>query len=103
MAHVFIIAIIFKILAALLLSFWVLPIMFEESKVGNGLGWLRRVMLLMGVTILAVDLFNIVLLLIKLYNESNVVVGFMSFTNSVSVLLLSVLLYLIYNKRYYKK
>lgn len=91
-----------RFIASVIIAFMVMPKVWEETKVGDGLGRLRRLIFL-GITIFLGS--NIFVMgtnfgrVIDLLPEDPTI-GFLALTNSVQVLILSIILHLIYSYDY---
>ncbi len=96
------ISVFIRFIASMILVFFVLPKVWEETKVGNGLGRLRRIIFLGFIVFLGVNIFVMganFSRAIHLVDETGTV-GIISIINSLGQLILSFVLYIIYNEDY---
>jgi hypothetical protein len=91
--------IIIRFIALYLLVIYVLPIQIKEAKIPNGISRLRKMLLIIGIALVISIFVN------TIFNINRIIVGetpfveIVSVINSISNLLIALMLYLIYQKR----
>jgi hypothetical protein len=93
------IAILIRIIAALLIIFQIIPLQFKEAQVKNGLGRLRKQLLIVGFTLFLTNLLAITLIHITKDSTSDLPT-LIQIINAFALLILAYILYLIYHEQY---
>lgn len=88
-----------KLLALLIYGFFVLPIQIEESKVSNGIGRIRKLLLGIGFSIMLTNIIGIIIHVCRLMSCSPLLVEKMVIIYALNGFLASLAFYIIYKKR----
>lgn len=101
---VLITSILLKVATLAILGIKVLPKMYDETKAANGLGWLRRSLLTIGIILFVTHLVGVLFLgvafsdgIVRMPLNSMIV----SINNSLGGFLVALILFLIYHKDRY--
>jgi len=92
-------ALLVRGIATIILVFQIIPLQFKEAQVKNGLGKLRKQLLIVGFTLL----FTNLLAMILIHTARNTTEGMsivIQIINAFALLILSFILYLIYHEQY---
>lgn len=95
------IAIIIRIITAVIFLLFVIPLQIKESKVKNGLSMLRRQMLISGVAVLSSNFVSLYFLFIQIPKGGySIPSQFLQVINAATFLLIAVVGYKIYHQQY---
>lgn len=93
------IEIFFHIISLIEVFFFILPLQIKEAGVKNGLAKLRIQLLIFGITMIATNIFSMLIVYIE-FGEADIMRAFLQFLNAIGYVVFSTIGVLIYNQQY---